>query len=386
MSFRRQGGVQPAVAGRGGLRALYAPGLRAPHLLSAGLLAGALLVGQGGPAAAQDWATPEACAVPVINPAAPPPMPEGRDEVMAAASAIPNGQGRLWRVTAPDGKVSHLLGTLHASDRQVTALVGDLAPILADTKILILESDPVAKNRLVLEERNLQAGMWIAGTDKGDPKDWLTAPVRDWVEARLASQLGRDDGLAWLTDVGLATMMLNDPCEDFSAGVLPVVDSRLYLAAYEAGIGTVGLEDWDAFINDLSGDDRRDVARAVAASYGAYLDPYGFSEARVSSVALYLEGRIGEMMEWNRRFLLATFGEAEGARIIGLADGYLLDERNRRFARRLGPYLAEGGALVAVGAFHLPGEGGLVALLRAEGYRVERLPIGAEPGAAGQGG
>ena len=48
------------------------------------------------------------------------------------------------------------------------------------------------------------------------------------------------------------------------------------------------------------------------------------------------------------------------------------DERNRTMIARMAERLAEGGAFIAIGALHLPGERGLVSLLRNQGYRVER--------------
>jgi uncharacterized protein YbaP (TraB family) len=40
---------------------------------------------------------------------------------------------------------------------------------------------------------------------------------------------------------------------------------------------------------------------------------------------------------------------------------------------RLLPHLQEGAVFAAVGALHLPGEEGMLNLLRQKGYRVERL-------------
>ena len=48
------------------------------------------------------------------------------------------------------------------------------------------------------------------------------------------------------------------------------------------------------------------------------------------------------------------------------------DQRNRTMIARMAERLAEGGAFIAIGALHLPGERGLVSLLRNQGYRVER--------------
>lgn len=51
----------------------------------------------------------------------------------------------------------------------------------------------------------------------------------------------------------------------------------------------------------------------------------------------------------------------------------VMTERNHRMVERLRPRLAEGGAFVAVGALHLPGEEGILRLLERQGYRVTRL-------------
>ena len=48
----------------------------------------------------------------------------------------------------------------------------------------------------------------------------------------------------------------------------------------------------------------------------------------------------------------------------------LLDTRNQRMAERAAPFIEDGNAFIAVGALHLPGETGLVQLLRDRGYKV----------------
>ena len=51
----------------------------------------------------------------------------------------------------------------------------------------------------------------------------------------------------------------------------------------------------------------------------------------------------------------------------------LLAGRNETMAERTAPLLANGGAFVAVGALHLSGKGGLIALLRGRGYGVTKV-------------
>jgi uncharacterized protein YbaP (TraB family) len=61
------------------------------------------------------------------------------------------------------------------------------------------------------------------------------------------------------------------------------------------------------------------------------------------------------------------------ARDYFLAEG--IDARNRRMLEALRAQLEEGTVFAAVGALHLPGEQGLVALLRAAGFELEPLPF-----------
>lgn len=327
------------------------------------------------PAMAQDWITPESCAIDAaaLTDAAP------ADTATAVLAAdIPNGEGRLWQVTAPGGQVSHLWGTLHSSDPSVARPVPELARLIEDARVLLIERDPRAQDRQELSERALQFGVWLAPEHVPYDKPWLTGPAADWARARVAG-IFQDPGVfATLTDAGLAFYLFADPCEDFAAGALPVQDDRLLQAALDAGVAARGLEDWDALLSDLSDPERADVARALVQVQAAYLNPEGFSQARRAGVHLYRQGRIGLMMAGDRLYLERFFGAQQGATLRHTAQDYLIAERNRRFLRIMRAELDTGGALVAVGAFHLPGKDGLVAGLRAAGYRVDRLPVAGE--------
>jgi uncharacterized protein YbaP (TraB family) len=66
----------------------------------------------------------------------------------------------------------------------------------------------------------------------------------------------------------------------------------------------------------------------------------------------------------------------EAAMLSGMEAGdmeVLLDERNQAWVPKLAPELNKGGLFIAVGALHLPGEQGLIALLQAEGYKLKPL-------------
>jgi uncharacterized protein YbaP (TraB family) len=82
---------------------------------------------------------------------------------------------------------------------------------------------------------------------------------------------------------------------------------------------------------------------------------------------------------YKRQDLAAMMAINESAMAIGeqrLAKEFqrrLIVDRNHRMADRMEPYLKQGGAFVAVGALHLPGEQGLLRLLEQQGYSVRAV-------------
>jgi len=100
-------------------------------------------------------------------------------------------------------------------------------------------------------------------------------------------------------------------------------------------------------------------------------------------VSLKFAHRTNDLMETlvrlylDRRIAAALPLQLAMARQVGIGDGAfigfqqkLLTERNSKMLSVAEPLLTQGGAFIAVGALHLPGKQGLVALLRQAGYAV----------------
>lgn len=72
------------------------------------------------------------------------------------------------------------------------------------------------------------------------------------------------------------------------------------------------------------------------------------------------------------RLWAASYGSPQNARI---AYQPMVVERNLQWMTVLPPLLDEGGSIIDVGAMHIPGPQGLVAMLRERGYQVEPISL-----------
>ncbi|MFZ1479586.1 MAG: TraB/GumN family protein [Paracoccaceae bacterium] len=336
------------------------------------------LVALVGQAQAQDWITPESCAVTAADLVAAEMPPDLGLRLAEAADAVPNARGRLWRIIAKDGKVSHLWGTYHTPHPLILDLPPEFRLVLGAARVVALEFDPIPESRAEAKANADSGWMWLPE----GRTDWGFVPpqVMAWIRTRLKA-IGWGTGpLDHLSVAGLASLLLTDPCGDYVSGVLPGQDGYIAELAYLGGAEVTGLQQWADFGIQMTATERTAEAQAVVVLYGSQMGPYDFMEGsgRAMAFRLYLEGRTAEMDLWSEAALADVLGEADAAQVTARAEGYLLVERNVIFVARAMPLIEAGGAVIAVGAGHLAGETGPVEMLRAEGLVVERVPLPGE--------
>ncbi|SMX38119.1 TraB/GumN family protein [Maliponia aquimaris] len=352
--------------------------MRKRPVLTAALAAALALAGLVTSASAQDWATREFCQPPRIEVIDSVFDPEGRAELESRAAGIPNGVGRFWQVTGPDGAVSHLWGTMHSSHPSVLDLPDEVVATLTDARLIALEIDPTFPDRA-------SHGRFMRGADVYRPAEstfrfadlGLPRDIERHISARLTALGWHETAIDDLTYGALTDLLLFDPCEDFTAGVLPTQDSYIQTLAHIEGIPVMALEPVNRLAKKLDQTGNEDLARAVIATYSVYLLPGSSRDSRAASFALYQQGRVGLMMAWDEAAVIGTLG-AEGPALYDRMNAYLVEERNIDFFKASVEALREGGVFLAVGNFHLPGETGLVAQLRNAGFEVTRIPLPGE--------
>jgi uncharacterized protein YbaP (TraB family) len=82
----------------------------------------------------------------------------------------------------------------------------------------------------------------------------------------------------------------------------------------------------------------------------------------------YLDRDLARLLELNEQSL-----EDVDADVAETFNRRVILERNRLMADRMEPRFRKGSTFVAIGALHLPGQEGVLALLSQRGYRLRRL-------------
>ena len=296
-----------------------------------------------------------ACAAP---PPAPAPEPEPEPQ-------LARGGPFLYRIELEHP--SYLFGTIHLPDDRVLALPDAVNRALADTSVLYTEI-------LMDPENMLRAAALASGGPDGEP----LSPLRERVPADLYERLE-----AYLTAHGVSIEAFDrQPLWLISAqiamidylpvlGRKPVLDQYLATRASLEGKELRGLEAPEEQFEAIQSPGQEGNLYLLEATLDALERAQAEGRSLVGEVVdAYLAGDEQALME-------ALFASVADSGVHGAAFyENVLVARSRVMAERIGLALAEDPArshFYAIGAGHLPGESGVVALLRARGLELRRI-------------
>jgi hypothetical protein len=289
--------------------------------------------------------------------------PQAHARVLAKAGQVLNARHIFWRIEREGLPPSHLFGTVHLTDDRVNALSPKVLLAMDQARRVALEIADLSPQGLAGAMARVQPLLVFAD---GRSLEKLLTP-QEFAAARGAvAKAGMPAAVLSALRPWVVTMTLSlSECERRRAqsGLQPL-DLRLAEGARQRHIPVVGLETIE------------DQLRAMAAVPEA-------DQLVILKASLKLLGRADDLMETIVRLYLGReLGfvwplQIELWRQTGFpADAFasfereLVTVRNRRMRDAALPLLAEGGSFIAVGALHLPGEHGLVELIRAAGFKV----------------
>ncbi|MEL4069014.1 TraB/GumN family protein [Ochrobactrum sp. GPK 3] len=287
-------------------------------------------------------------------------------ELRAEAESIPNHQGRIWKIEKDGVAPSYLFGTIHLSDPRVLELPKVVQDAYQSANTVVIETTDVLdqKNflRLKLERPEL-----LLFTDGSTLKSHLPADRREEIENKLAERGIILDAVAKMKPWILTTLLALPKCErERKSDGVKSLDEFLAIHAQLEGRNIEGLEtaaeQFEATEKLPLDFHIRNLIATV--DYGDKTE-----DAMETTTALYLKGELGMIMPALRRIVPDALSDQD----YDLFLKYLIIDRNHTMADRAVPLLEKGNVFIAIGALHLPGEEGVVELLRAKGYRLTAL-------------
>ncbi|HLS05346.1 MAG TPA: TraB/GumN family protein [Wenzhouxiangella sp.] len=259
----------------------------------------------------------------------------------------------FWSVTDNAGRQNWILGTLHSEDPRLLDWPQPLVDALQKADRLALELKPDE----AMAERLKQA----MTCREQSLADRLPAPLFERLLAVLENDYRHDRNSAAQLCLWAAALTLAAPPP--ASGMY--MDMMLAWRGQGAGLELVALETVDEQIEFLSGLPDADQVVLIEKA----LDERDSHDALFNElVKTYLEGDLEQLTLLSNRQL-----EGLPVHIANYFNEQGLEERNRRMLERARPWLEQGGLIIAVGALHLPGEDGLLALLANEGWQLQGI-------------
>lgn len=273
-----------------------------------------------------------------------------------AARAVPFTRGILFRIDRPGRPPSWVFGTMHSNDARVARVPAAVSEALAASRRFAAE--------ILLSQAGLPEFFAAAQYDDGRRladhfDDDTLAQVRVWLGAGVTSP----EAFARLKPWAVLLMLAQPPATEGG----PTLDEILLDEARRRRMAAVGLELPDEQVAAL---DAIPVASQVALVHWMLANRALLPADHERAVQAWLRGDLAG---------LAALAAAPGRRDPAVAPHFaeltrhLVENRSAQMAHRLFVPLRDGRVFVAVGALHLYGTKGLLALIRGQGYRVTRV-------------
>ena len=284
------------------------------------------------------------------------------ERIVAEAAKNINSESIFWKVEKEGQEPSWLFGTMHLADPAIATIKPEVKEAILASDTLVIEStdalDPVAAQQAMAGLAHLT--LLSEGTLRDLVKDDLEDELETAVTARGLPMFLADRMQPWL----IATTISLPVCElQRKQSGEKVLDAALADFAKSSDKNVKGLETIAEQLTALASlpqDYHVSALEETLASGDLAID---MIETLKQS---YLDGKMGFVFPLMKE-IMPNSGSGEGA--LQLQE-ILIDKRNLLMAERVEPIMKSGATFMAVGALHLPGETGLVKLLRENGYTV----------------
>jgi len=261
------------------------------------------------------------------------------------------GEGLLWEVRRDGIEPAYIFGTIHVDDADILDLPGPVRTSLEQSRSFVMEMVPAVDDMAKFST----AMFFTDGTrlDQLLPEDIYKKTVTILGEYKLTAEV------IPLLKPWAAFIIMSYPADMDTVLDLKLLELAQQNQASVSALETV--EEQIAIFNELEVQDQIRILADAVCHYD------NTSQDFDTMKSLYTGQDLQGLVAYSQRYRFddnATYDRVYAR---------LIDVRNRRMVERMGAVLAGGRAFVAVGAMHLPGEGGILNLLEGQGYTLTRI-------------
>ena len=292
-----------------------------------------------------------------------------REALLARTHAVPYAQGNFWRASK-DGQEITLIGTYHMDDPRHAETLARLGPVLEAAKAVLVEAGP--EELAALKTRiGAEPGLMVI-TDGPTLPEALPPEIWDKLSAAMAARGVPGFMAAKLQPWYLAMLLSIPPCALTTMGEDRGLDAQVIEAATARHLPVKALEPYDTVFTIFDALTREDQLGMITASLALEDRSEDLSVTMADS---YFDEESRLIWEFSRDQALTLEGYTPErvAHEFAVMEEAMMVRRNRAWIPVLTAAAKEGPVLAAFGALHLSGPEGVLALLKADGFKLERL-------------
>lgn len=293
-------------------------------------------------------------------------------KINSDAALIPNGKGILWRIGKTGLPDSYLFGTMHVTDPRVVNLPVHVEAAFNGADILVIETtdvlDPAQARRAMMKRPDL-----MMFTDGSNLEKLIPVEDLEMVNAELTKRGMPLAAVKTIKPWMLAAMLATPACEaSRKADGVEILDIGLATRANAAGKPVFGLETMEEQVSAMASLPMKDHINGLVETLR--MSDIG-DDVFETMLALYADGDTARILPALNAALEMKTGKQADPDLAAQAafEEKMITNRNTVMVSRLPEHLAKGGAFVAIGALHLPGELGVIQQLKKAGYELEAM-------------
>lgn len=288
--------------------------------------------------------------------------------MLAEAETTPYGKGLTWKIEKEGVAPSYLFGTIHMSDPRLLDFPDHVQKAFQSSSVLALEVIEVLDPEK-LKGMASTIAPFTTYTDGTTLDDKLTPEQQTAVGAAVNEKMGLPWVLAKRMKPWVLMGTLAAPTCELARkqAQKPVVDVKFGLLAKEQGKDIIGLE---TMVSQLKAMDSLPEESSISGLVQSVGMGSRMEDLFETMIQLYLEEKTGVIWAMMKRVGEKGFVPPQENESYAEFQRKIVVRRNHSMAAEAKKLIEKGGAFVAVGALHLPGEEGMVNILAQQGYTI----------------